>query len=75
MPKTNTETLSKVDYGSTQYRNQKSKRIKCLIKKCHELHKLCGLKTQLLIYCPFTNKLQNYSSCPEYPIVEPVDES
>ena len=47
-------------------RNAKCKRSKHLVKKCHELSVLCGLKIHIQIYEPRKNRFLEINSDPSF---------
>jgi len=49
-----------------QKKNTKCRRSKNLMKKCYELSVLCGLSINLIIYDSKLNKIQDYSSTPDF---------
>jgi len=49
-----------------QKKNTKCRRSKNLMKKCYELSVLCGLSINLIIYDSKSNKIQDYSTKPDF---------
>ena len=52
--------------GCAQKKNTKCRRSKNLMKKSYELSVLCGLSINLIIYDSKQNKVQEYSSKPNF---------
>merc|ERR1711907_187097 len=54
-------------------RNSKCKRSKNLIKKCMELSTLCGLKVNMVIFDESKNRIQEFSSEPDFKVEKIVE--